>query len=37
MTDLLSAVLDAHGGLDRWRKFGRIAPRVGIGTTVRRR
>jgi hypothetical protein len=31
MIDLLSAVLEAHGGLDRWRQFGRIEATIVTG------
>jgi hypothetical protein len=33
MTDLLNAVLDAHGGLDRWRQFGRVEATIVTGET----
>jgi hypothetical protein len=31
MSDLLTAVVDAHGGLDRWRKFTRVRAKIVTG------
>src|SRR5258705_271611 len=31
VTDLLNAVLDAHGGLDRWRQFSRVQATIVTG------
>ena len=30
-TDLLTRVLDAHGGIDRWRQFSRIEATIVSG------